>query len=183
MAARRGGRRWKHGVNKILLFGLPCHKDACGSEAYDDQGVVQQALRAIQARPLAGILSGHRRVHVRVHLPRPLRHSGRPRPWTTTRPWKYLARIAVFPRARPAPTWWPPRDMMDGRVAGHPARRWTPTGYNNTPILSYAVKYASSFYGPFRDAAGSAPAFGDRQGLSDGLPQPEGGAEGGGHRT
>lgn len=148
------------GVNKFLLFGLPCHKDACGSEAYNDQGIVQQGLRAIRqafgqqvylvtdvcmceytSHGHCGILDGQA-----VDNDKTL---------------EYLARIAVS-HAQAGADMVAPSDMMDGRVLAI-RQALDANGLQNTPILSYAVKYASSFYGPFRDAAGSAPSFGDRK--------------------
>ena len=148
------------GVNKFLLFGLPCHKDACGSEAYNDQGIVQQGLRAIRqafgqqvylvtdvcmceytSHGHCGILDGQT-----VDNDKTL---------------EYLARIAVS-HAQAGADMVAPSDMMDGRVLAI-RLALDANGLQNTPILSYAVKYASSFYGPFRDAAGSAPSFGDRK--------------------
>ena len=148
------------GVNKFLLFGLPCHKDACGSEAYNDQGIVQQGLRAIRqafgqqvylvtdvcmceytSHGHCGILAGQT-----VDNDKTL---------------EYLARIAVS-HAQAGADMVAPSDMMDGRVLAI-RQALDANGLQNTPILSYAVKYASSFYGPFRDAAGSAPSFGDRK--------------------
>ena len=148
------------GVNKFLLFGLPCHKDACGSEAYNDQGIVQQGLRAIRqafgqqvylvtdvcmceytSHGHCGILDGQT-----VDNDKTL---------------EYLARIAVS-HAQAGADMVAPSDMMDGRVLAI-RQALDANGLQNTPILSYAVKYASSFYGPFRDAAGSAPSFGDRK--------------------
>ena len=148
------------GVNKFLLFGLPCDKDACGSEAYNDQGIVQQGLRAIRqafgqqvylvtdvcmceytSHGHCGILDGQT-----VDNDKTL---------------EYLARIAVS-HAQAGADMVAPSDMMDGRVLAI-RQALDANGLQNTPILSYAVKYASSFYGPFRDAAGSAPSFGDRK--------------------
>ena len=78
------------------------------------------------------------------------------RPWTTTRLWKCLAKIAVS-HAQAGADMVAPSDMMDGRVAAIRARRWMKTGCITTPIMAYSAKYASAFYGPFREAAGSAP--------------------------
>ena len=148
------------GVSKLLLFGLPEHKDARGSDAYDDNGVVQRALRGLRAgygdelylitdvcmceytdHGHCGILHGHE-----VDNDETL---------------GCLDRIAVSHAAAGADMV-APSDMMDGRV-GSMRRALDGAGFTGTPIMSYAVKYASSFYGPFRDAAGSAPAFGERK--------------------
>lgn len=148
------------GVNKFLLFGLPEHKDECGCEAYNDNGVVQQGIAAIKERYKnevylitdicmceytshghCGILDGDY-----VNNDKTL---------------EYLARIAVS-HAKAGVDMVAPSDMMDGRIFAM-RNALDNNGFLNMPIMSYAVKYASSFYGPFRDAAGSAPSFGDRK--------------------
>lgn len=153
-------RGLKSGVNKFLLFGLPAEKDPYGCQAYHDHGIVQQGLRAIKERygseaylitdvcmceytshGHCGILNGDY-VDNDKTLP-------------------YISRIAVSHAAAGADMV-APSDMMDGRIGAMRAAL-DEAGYYNTPIMSYAVKYASSFYGPFRDAAGSAPSFGDRK--------------------
>lgn len=148
------------GVNKFLLFGLPEKKDEVGCEAYNDDGIIQQGLRAIKDRYRdevylvtdicmceytshghCGILDGHY-----VNNDKTL---------------AYLAKIAVS-HAKAGADMVAPSDMMDGRVAAI-RQGLDANGFIHTPIMSYAVKYASSFYGPFRDAAGSTPSFGDRK--------------------
>ena len=149
-----------HGVNKVLLFGIPKEKDEVGSQAYAENGIVQQAIRAIKeeykddiyvitdvcmceytSHGHCGILCGHD-----VDNDETL---------------KYLTAIAVSHAAAGADMV-APSDMMDGRIAALRAGL-DDNGFQNTPIMSYAVKYASKFYGPFREAAGSAPSFGDRK--------------------
>ncbi|MFT8887390.1 MAG: porphobilinogen synthase [Ethanoligenens sp.] len=148
------------GVSAFLLFGLPALKDELGSGAYDPNGVVQQGLRLLRERfphillitdvcmceytshGHCGILHGHE-VDNDATLP-------------------YIAKIALS-HAQAGADIVAPSDMMDGRVAAI-RRTLDSNSYSHIPILSYAVKYASAFYGPFRDAAGSAPAFGDRKG-------------------
>lgn len=153
-------RSLEAGVDKFLLFGLPDHKDEHGSQAFAYDGIVQRALREIRSRfqdevylvtdvcmceytshGHCGILNGQT-VDNDKTLP-------------------YLERIAVS-HALAGADMVAPSDMMDGRVD---AMRCAldENGFENVPIMSYAAKYASSFYGPFRDAAGSAPSFGDRK--------------------
>lgn len=150
----------KAGIAGILLFGIPENKDEFGSEAYDDDGVVQRALRAVRenVRELLLITDvclceytshGHCGIvrHGEVENDASL---------------KLLARVAVS-HAHAGADIVAPSDMMDGRVAAI-RQALDEEGFSGTPILSYAAKYASSFYGPFREAAGSAPKFGDRRG-------------------
>lgn len=149
----------KAGVKSILLFGIPEHKDACGSGAWDAEGIVQKALRYIKANyPLlycitdvcmceytshghCGILDGHY-----VNNDKTL---------------EVLAKIALS-HVQAGADMVAPSDMMDGRIKAI-RQILDKNQFVNTPIMSYAVKYSSSFYGPFRDAADSAPAFGDRK--------------------
>ena len=149
-----------HGVNKVLLFGIPKEKDEKGSQAYAENGIVQQAVRAIKeeygdsvyvvtdvcmceytSHGHCGILCGHD-----VDNDETL---------------KYLTATAVS-HAEAGADMVAPSDMMDGRVAAI-RKGLDGKGFKNVPIMSYAVKYASKFYGPFREAAGSAPSFGDRK--------------------
>ena len=149
-----------HGVNKVLLFGIPKEKDEKGSQAYAENGIVQQAVRAIKeeygdsvyvvtdvcmceytSHGHCGILCGHD-----VDNDETL---------------KYLTATAVS-HAEAGADMVAPSDMMDGRVAAI-REGLDGKGFKNVPIMSYAVKYASKFYGPFREAAGSAPSFGDRK--------------------
>ena len=147
------------GVNNIMLFGIPDHKDEVGSGAYDPNGIVQKALREAKSRfpemyyvtdvcmceytshGHCGVLCGHD-----VDNDKTL---------------ELLAKTALS-HAQAGSDMIAPSDMMDGRVAAI-RKELDLGGYTNIPIMSYAVKYASAFYGPFRDAAGSAPAFGDRK--------------------
>jgi porphobilinogen synthase len=105
------------GLKSLILFGIPVDKDPAGSQAYDENGIVQKAIRRIKDR------------------------------------WPGLVVVADTIA---------PSDMMDGRVAAI-REALDEHGFANTPIMSYAVKYSSAFYGPFRDAAESAPKFGDRK--------------------
>src|SRR5439155_11157379 len=149
----------KAGIAGILLFGLPPQKDDAGSDAYDDNGIVQQALRAIRenVRDLLLITDvclceytshGHCGV---------IKHGDVQNDPTL----KLLADSAVS-HVRAGADMVAPSDMMDGRVAA--IRHALDTeGFTNTPIMAYSAKYASGFYGPFREAAGSTPKFGDRK--------------------
>ena len=147
------------GVNSIMLFGIPDHKDEVGSGAYDPNGIVQKALREAKkqfpdmyyitdvcmceytSHGHCGVLCGHD-VNNDATL-------------------ELLAKTAVS-HVEAGADMVAPSDMMDGRV--HAIREaLDANGHYGAPIMSYAVKYASAFYGPFRDAAGSAPSFGDRK--------------------
>lgn len=149
----------ENGVSKVMLFGLPKAKDEEGSGAWAENGIVQQGIRAIKARypdfyvvtdvcmceytshGHCGILCGHD-----VDNDKTL---------------AVLAKTALS-HVQAGADMVAPSDMMDGRVEAI-REILDEHGFTNTPIMSYAAKYASSFYGPFRDAAGSAPAFGDRR--------------------
>ncbi|WP_294153098.1 porphobilinogen synthase [uncultured Clostridium sp.] len=143
----------------LLLFGIPEHKDACGSEAYSDNGIVQQAVRRIKelnkdllvitdvcmceytSHGHCGILYGHD-----VDNDETL---------------KYLDKIAVS-HAKAGADMVAPSDMMDGRI-GSMRKALDESGFRKVSIMSYSAKYCSAFYGPFREAADSAPQFGDRK--------------------
>lgn len=149
----------KAGVPSVMLFGIPSEKDACGSGAYAEDGIVQRALQTAKkevpelfyitdvcmceytSHGHCGILTGET-VDNDKTLP-------------------YLARVALS-HVQAGADMIAPSDMMDGRVAAI-RTLLDENGYTGIPIMSYAVKYASAFYGPFREAAGSAPAFGDRK--------------------
>ncbi|MCD7864784.1 MAG: porphobilinogen synthase [Clostridiales bacterium] len=147
------------GVSSVMFFGIPKHKDELGSGTYDAEGIVQQALRQAgrdfpdmyritdvcmceyTSHGHCGVLCGHE-----VDNDRTL---------------EFLARTALS-HAEAGADMVAPSDMMDGRVAAIRSIL-DEHGLTDMPIMSYAVKYASAFYGPFRDAAGSAPSFGDRK--------------------
>ena len=149
----------KAGVNSVMLFGIPDHKDEVGSGAYAEDGIVQRALREAKkqfpdlyyitdvcmceytSHGHCGVLCDHD-VDNDATL-------------------KLLAKTALS-HAQAGAEMVAPSDMMDGRVSAI-RECLDQNGFKNTPIMSYAVKYASAFYGPFRDAAGSAPSFGDRK--------------------
>jgi porphobilinogen synthase len=149
------------GIAAVMLFGVPAAKDEEGSGAWDEEGVVQLAVRAIKqavpellvatdvclceytAHGHCGVLRGDGSVDNDASL-------------------ELLARTAVS-HARAGADLVAPSDMMDGRV-GAIREELDGEGFADTPILAYSAKFASAFYGPFRDAAGSTPAFGDRRG-------------------
>ncbi len=148
-----------HGVSRVILFGLPAHKDECGSGAWAADGIVQQGIRKIKelapemyvitdvcmceytSHGHCGILCGHD-----VDNDKTL---------------EVLCKTALS-HAQVGADMVAPSDMMDGRVA-RIREILDANGFQNVPVMSYAAKYASYFYGPFRDAAGSAPSFGDRR--------------------
>lgn len=148
------------GVKSIMLFGLPKHKDPEGSQAYDEQGVVQEAVRRIKEQyPEMYVVTDVCMCEYTSHG-----HCGIlcGQEVDNDRTLPYIARIALS-HVQAGADMVAPSDMMDGRI-GAIRGILDENGYDQIPILSYAVKYASAFYGPFRDAAGSAPAFGDRRG-------------------
>ena len=147
------------GIKSLLIFGIPLKKDECGSEAYNDNGIVQEAVRYIKkeypdflivtdvcmceytSHGHCGILNGDEVVNDATV--------------------KLLEKIAVS-HAKAGADIIAPSDMMDGRIAAL-REALDGAGFIHTPIMSYSVKYSSSYYGPFRDAADSAPSFGDRK--------------------
>lgn len=149
----------KAGVSSVMLFGIPEHKDEVGSQAYAQDGIVQRALREARkqfpdlyyitdvcmceytSHGHCGVLCGH-----------DVENDGT---------LELLSKIALS-HVQAGADMVAPSDMMDGRVAAI-RQILDKNGYKEIPIMSYAVKYASAFYGPFRDAAGSAPSFGDRK--------------------
>lgn len=143
----------------ILLFGIPEHKDSCGSEAYNDNGVVQQAVRKIKElnKDLL-VITDVCMCEYTSHGHCGIIHGNDVDNDETL---EYLDKIAVS-HAKAGADMVAPSDMMDGRVLAI-RNLLDENGYKEAPIMSYAVKYASAFYGPFRDAAGSAPSFGDRK--------------------
>jgi porphobilinogen synthase len=148
------------GVPGVLLFGIPDHKDAEGSGAWDEEGAVQLAVRAIKAaHPGMVVMTDVCLCEYTNHG-----HCGVVREDGTIdndASLELLARTAVS-HARAGADVIAPSDMMDGRVAAIRAEL-DAEGFAELPILAYAAKFASAYYGPFREAAGSAPAFGDRR--------------------
>ena len=147
-------------VKSVILFGIPDHKDCVGSEAYNENGIVQKAIRKLRELSTdlyiitdvcmceytdhghCGILNDHNVNNDKTLV--------------------YLGEIALS-HAKAGADMVAPSDMMDGRIA-YIRNVLDENGYENLPIMSYAAKYSSAFYGPFREAAGSAPSFGDRKG-------------------
>ncbi len=147
------------GIQAVLLFGIPKHKDACGSESFNDEGIIQQAIRKIRAinkdiliisdlcfceytdHGHCGVVSGDR-----IDNDKTL---------------ELLAKQAVS-HAKAGADWVAPSGMTDGMVSAI-REALDSAGYQNVPILSYSAKYCSCLYGPFREAAQGAPKFGDRK--------------------
>ena len=148
------------GVRAVLLFGIPDEKDAEGSGAWDDDGVVQRALRVLrEASPGLVLLTDVCLCEYTSHGHCGVLEGDEVDNDATL---ELLARTAVSHAAAGADAVCP-SDMMDGRVAAIRAAL-DEDGHGELPIVSYAAKYASAFYGPFREAADSTPAFGDRRG-------------------
>lgn len=147
------------GVIAIMLFGIPVKKDECGSEAYNDDGIIQQAVRLVRANyPELVISTDVCMCEYTSHG-----HCGLIKGETVDNDstLELLAKIAVS-HAKAGADILAPSDMMDGRI-GVIRDALDEAGYKDVIIMAHAVKYASSFYGPFRDAAESAPHFGDRK--------------------
>ena len=147
------------GVIAIMLFGIPVKKDECGSEAYNDDGIIQQAVRLVRANyPELVISTDVCMCEYTSHG-----HCGLIKGQTVDNDstLELLAKIAVS-HAKAGADILAPSDMMDGRI-GVIRDALDEAGYKDVIIMAHAVKYASSFYGPFRDAAESAPHFGDRK--------------------
>lgn len=147
------------GVSAVMFFGIPAHKDEAGSGAYDDDGIVQRALRHAKERYPGFLLvadlcmceytsHGHCGIVCGGEVDN-----------DATLP--CLQKIAVS-QARAGADVIAPSDMMDGRVAAI-RQALDAAGFSGIPIMAYSAKFASAFYGPFRDAADSAPGFGDRR--------------------
>ncbi len=150
----------KAGVSQVMLFGIPEKKDEMGSQAYDPDGIVQRALREAKRRfPDLYYLTDVCMCEYTSHGHCGLLHGDRVDNDSTL---GQLAKISLS-HVEAGADMVAPSDMMDGRVRAI-RTLLDEKGYLDTPILSYAVKYASAFYGPFRDAAGSAPSSGDRKG-------------------
>jgi porphobilinogen synthase len=148
------------GIGGVILFGLPEAKDPLGSEGYADDGVVQQAVRAIRgACSELAVMTDVCLCEYTSHGHCGVVEDGEIQNDPTL---ELLARMAVS-HARAGAHVLAPSDMMDGRV-GAIRRALDAEDFSELPILSYAAKYASAFYGPFREAADSAPQFGDRRG-------------------
>jgi porphobilinogen synthase len=148
------------GVRAVLLFGLPATKDESASEAYDDEGVIQMAVRALkEAHPEIVVITDVCLCEYTSHGHCGVIVDGEVDNDVTL---ELLAKTAISHAAAGADAV-APSDMMDGRV-GAIRSQLDEEGHSATPIVAYSAKYASAFYGPFRDAADSAPEFGDRRG-------------------
>jgi porphobilinogen synthase len=153
------GAAIEDGVRAFLLFGIPEKKDARGSEAWDDGAAVQTGVRELKrAYPDVLVLTDICLCEYTSHGHCGVVHEGRVLNDPTL---DLLAKTAVS-HAKAGADLVAPSDMMDGRV-GAIRSALDADGFDEVAILSYAAKYASAFYGPFRDAAGSAPQFGDRR--------------------
>jgi porphobilinogen synthase len=147
------------GIPAVLLFGIPEHKDETGSEAYSDDGIVQHAIKAIKHNTpelivITDVCLCEYTSHGHCGV---IRHGVVQNDATL----ELLAKEAVS-HAKAGADMVAPSDMMDGRV-GAIRHALDSNGFHDTPLMSYAAKYASSFYGPFREAAESTPQFGDRR--------------------
>lgn len=148
------------GVLSCMLFGIPDHKDACGSEAYKEDGIIQQAIQKIkeicpEMMVIADVCMCEYTDHGHCGI---LNAKGEVRNDETLR---YLQKIAVS-YAYAGVDMVAPSDMMDGHVLAL-RTALDEAGYVDLPIMGYSAKYASSYYGPFREAAHSTPSFGDRR--------------------
>jgi len=159
-AVEAAGELLALGVPGVLLFGIPDHKDAEGTGAWDEEGAVQLAVRAIKAaHPALLVITDVCLCEYTSHG-----HCGVVRDDGTIdndASLELLARAATS-HARAGADVIAPSDMMDGRVGAIRAEL-DAEGFSELPILAYAAKFASAYYGPFREAAGSTPAFGDRR--------------------
>jgi porphobilinogen synthase len=159
-AVEEAGEAHALGIPSVLLFGIPTEKDEQGSGAYDEEGVVQLATRAIkEAHPEIVVITDVCLCEYTSHG-----HCGVVRPdgvIDNDQSLELLAKTAIS-QANAGADIVAPSDMMDGRVGALRAQL-DAEGHSETPIIAYSAKFASAFYGPFREAAESTPAFGDRR--------------------
>jgi porphobilinogen synthase len=159
LLAEEAARVHALGIGAVLLFGIPEDKDDVGSGAYDEGGIVQRALRAVRERiPELVLVTDVCLCEYTSHGHCGLVQDGEVLNDVSL---ELLARTAVS-HAEAGADAVAPSDMMDGRVAAIRGAL-DAEGFERTPVVAYSAKYASAFYGPFREAAGSAPAFGDRR--------------------
>ena len=147
-------------VKSVILFGIPEHKDCVGSEAYNDDGIVQKAIRKLKELEsnlyiITDVCMCEYTNHGHCGI---LNNNNVDNDKTLV----YLGEIALS-HVKAGADMVAPSDMMDGRI-GYIREVLDKNGFENIPIMSYAAKYSSAFYGPFREAAGSAPSFGNRKG-------------------
>lgn len=148
------------GVRAVILFGIPAEKDEVASGAYDDEGIVQMAVRALkEAHPSLVVITDVCLCEYTSHGHCGIVRDGEVDNDITI---ELLAKTAISHAAAGADAV-APSDMMDGRI-GMVRAQLDEEGFSGTPIVAYSAKYASAFYGPFREAAGSTPEFGDRRG-------------------
>ncbi len=147
------------GIKSVLLFGIPLEKDECGQQAYHDHGIVQEATRLIKSKfPEVVIIADTCLCEYTSHGHCGLIEDGKV---LNDASLELLVQTAVS-QAKAGADIIAPSNMMDGFVAAIRAGL-DEAGFQDVPVMSYAVKYSSAFYGPFRDAAGSTPQFGDRK--------------------
>ena len=160
---REAAKAHEAGVPAVLLFGIPDRKDARGSGAYAANGIIQQAVRSLKKElPQLVVITDVCLCEYMEHGHCGIVHRGKTGAKILNDPTlKLLARIAGS-HAEAGADMVAPSDMMDGRVRAI-REQLDKLGFGDTPIMSYAAKYASAFYGPFREAAESAPKFGDRR--------------------
>lgn len=147
-------------VKSVILFGIPEHKDCVGSEAYNDDGIVQKAIRKLKELDsnlyiITDVCMCEYTNHGHCGI---LNNNNVDNDKTLV----YLGEIALS-HVKAGADMVAPSDMMDGRI-GYIREVLDKNGFENIPIMSYAAKYSSAFYGPFREAAGSVPSFGNRKG-------------------
>jgi porphobilinogen synthase len=148
------------GVGTVLLFGVPASKDESGTGAYDDEGIVQMAVRALkEAHPDLTVITDVCLCEYTSHGHCGFVREGEVDNDITV---ELLAKVAIS-HAEAGADAVAPSDMMDGRI-GSIRFQLDEEGHSGVPIVAHSAKYASAFYGPFRDAAGSTPEFGDRRG-------------------
>jgi porphobilinogen synthase len=156
---REAERIARLGIPAVLLFGIPSEKDEMGSQAYASQGVIQQAIRRLKAEvPDLLVITDVCLCEYTSHGHCGVIHNGNVQ---NDESLELLARMALS-HVEAGADIVAPSDMMDGRV-GAIRRMLDEFSYSSTPIMAYSAKYASGFYGPFREAAASAPQFGDRR--------------------
>lgn len=147
------------GIPAVILFGIPEAKDAVGSDAYSDSGIIQQTIRAIKAAvPELTVITDVCLCEYTDHGHCGVIKDGDVENDSTLQ----LLAAEALAHARAGADIVAPSDMMDGRVAAI-RELLDANGFSHIPVMSYAVKYASAYYGPFRDAADSTPQFGDRR--------------------
>src|SRR2546426_5164921 len=147
------------GIPAVLLFGIPSEKDEVGSQAYTTQGIIQQAIRRFKAEvPDLLVMTDVCLCEYTSHGHCGVIHNGNVQ---NDESLELLSRMALS-HVEAGADLVAPSDMMDGRV-GAIRRTLDEHSFNSTPIMAYSAKFASGFYGPFREAAGSTPQFGDRR--------------------